>query len=66
MRCIRWFVLVAVGSLAGGCLSMIIPEHHAIGAVAGVGADDLGSAGTGGSGATGATDGGTEADGGGP
>ena len=28
MRCIRWVVFVAVGSLAGGCLSMIIPEHH--------------------------------------
>lgn len=28
MRCIRWVVLAALGSLAGGCLSMIIPEHH--------------------------------------
>jgi len=69
MRCIRWFVLVAVGSLAAGCLSMVIPEHHAsAGADAGAaaGGDDMGSNGTGGNGATTDADGGVGADGGGP
>ena len=67
MRCIRWVVLVAIGSLAGGCLSMIIPEHHP-----GEDADmamsmGAGTSGTGGDGATTAAGGdlgGT--DGGGP
>jgi hypothetical protein len=64
MRCIRWLVLVAVGSVAGGCLSMIIPEHHPstasdAGASAG---DDLGAAGTGGNGATGGLDAGGNPD----
>jgi hypothetical protein len=68
MRCIRWFVVVAVGSLAGGCLSMIIPEHHPstqTDAGATMGGD---TSGTGGDGAT-ALDAGSdlaEVDGGSP
>ena len=52
---IRWFVLVAVGSLSAGCLSLVIPEHHAsMGSDAGAsaGSDDLGTDSTGGNGAT--------------
>ncbi|HEY2746393.1 MAG TPA: hypothetical protein VGL86_17295 [Polyangia bacterium] len=52
MRCIRWVVFVAVGSLAGGCLSMIIPEHHPATELdmgAGLGGD---ASGTGGNAAT--------------
>jgi hypothetical protein len=65
MRCIRWLVLVAVGSVASGCLSMIIPEHHpstASDAGASAGSDDLGAAGTGGNGASGDLDAGGNPD----
>ena len=65
MRCIRWFVLVAVGSLGAGCLSLVIPEHHAsMGSDAGAsaGSDDLGAAGTGGNGTGAGLDAGGPAD----